>query len=108
MQTEKKGPNWTPEPFSPRWDALPYDKRAKLLGLDVYDTAVPIDWVMAGIKATGLNIGTVCWCYDGPGIFGYPVALDSEGKRFLETIENHNKGQDHHDRLICGPPEPRA
>lgn len=69
------------------------EELAKAAGLKSFDYAVPMDWMMKGIKLTGLNMGIVVWSYDGPkgGIFGYPVALDDEGKKFLAAYDAAGK-----------------
>ena len=70
------------------------EELVKAAGITQYDYAVPQPWLDAGMKATGLNVGTVVWCYDPiPGQplnhWGYPVALDAEGQAFLTSIERH-------------------
>lgn len=59
------------------------EKLAKDAGLESFDYAVPFDWLKKGVQLTGLNMGAVVWSYDTKHIFGEPVALDEEGKRFL-------------------------
>lgn len=68
------------------------EQLAKEAGLKSFDYAVPMDWMMHGIKLTGLNMGIVVWSYDprdddSKNIFGHPVALDDEGKKFLAAYK---------------------
>ncbi len=63
------------------------------LGLDAYDTALPLDWFekacgIAGAfeKKSNVNISThVVWCYDG-AVFGYPVGLTELGRKVVGTM----------------------
>ena len=79
------------------------DDLAKAAGLQVYDTALPQDWLngvverIVGMSSdpipnTRLHVyqtilsGTV-WCYDTPRSWGAPVALTDEANRLLSLLD---------------------
>jgi hypothetical protein len=56
-------------------------------GIQVYDTAMPINFVYGVIDRFGYNpSGHIVWCYDG-AMFGEPVGLTKEGKATVAAIE---------------------
>ena len=83
-------------------DGFTKDEAAKLLGLKVYDTALPQSWldetclqIHAKFVADHQEVppyiyrtiqsGAV-WCYDEGSIFGYPVALTDKAHALLSKI----------------------
>ena len=58
---------------------------AKARGLQTFDTALPQAWVDKMHKR-GMDVrGHFVWCYDGPGIFGYPHPITHEGEVMAGT-----------------------
>lgn len=61
-------------------DHMTVDEAAKARGLKVFDVALPQEWVDA-MNQRGMDVrGHFVWCYDGPGIFGYPHPITYEGE----------------------------
>lgn len=70
------------------YDNAGISKLARAEGLEVFDTALPIDWVRAFELRTGFNpVGHFVMGYDD-NTFGFPVAVTVEGK-VAEKIYNH-------------------
>lgn len=60
------------------------EERAKELGLEAFDTALPQSFADDVESVTGENPqGDVVWCYDGSTIFGGPVPVTEEGRDML-------------------------
>lgn len=66
---------------------------AKALGLKVYDTALPQEWVDDVFWVTGVYpAGMFVWSYDRGRVLGEPVALTPEATELLETYRKPNAG----------------
>jgi|WetSurMetagenome_2_1015567.scaffolds.fasta_scaffold24150_9 hypothetical protein len=80
-QFEYRG--FMPEP------GMTVDQAAKALGLKVYDTALPQDWVNDMWERVGYKtFGKFVWCYDDAKSWGEPVALCPEAAAALEDYES--------------------
>ena len=61
--------------------------KAESMGLESFDTSMPIDWVHFVIENIGTNPdGHVVWCYDGSTLNGYPVGVDQVGRRIVGIL----------------------
>lgn len=68
-------------------DHLDVDERARALGVKVYDTALPQDWVDKFTAGTDWNpVGHIVWSYDLAPFFGEPIAVDAEGQHHLHLF----------------------
>ncbi len=66
------------------------DHAAKRIGIEVFDTAVPVEFARV-VAAKGGNVnGNIVWCYDrtddDANIFGYPAGVTREGRAMLGRI----------------------
>jgi hypothetical protein len=85
------------------------DEAARILGLKVYDTALPQGWLddillkLAASPSGRLGIlpkdicdivvsGTV-WCYDGGMLWGFPYALTERAYDWLNRVESFQSNQ---------------
>jgi hypothetical protein len=66
------------------------EEAAKMIGLKVYDTALPQQWLDVVVKEHNLNynlvLSNIVWCYDG-SLMGFPCPLTVEGCAVLQKIE---------------------
>ena len=67
------------------------DEAAKMIGLQVYDMALPQQWLDAVVKEHHLEynqvLSNIVWCYDGNSLLGYPCPLTVAGCAVLQKIE---------------------
>jgi len=62
------------------------DQRARELGLQTYDSAIPQEWANRVKDLTGFYpVGHVVWCYDRVS-FGRPVAVTPAGEDVLAQL----------------------
>ena len=59
---------------------------AAAAGINVYDTALPIDW-LDDASQVGDPRGHVVWSYDEERIFGKPAAVTEWGKELLDLLD---------------------
>jgi len=65
---------------------------AEALELEVYDTALPQDWVDDFHKVTGVYpVGLFVWCYDNAKTFGEPYPLTMAAFKLLLQYERARK-----------------
>lgn len=69
------------------------DQAAKILGLKVYDTALPQSWLDATVKNLNEDyhkvLSSFVWCYDGGSFCGYPYPLTVEAYGYLKALDQH-------------------
>jgi len=70
-------------------DTCSVSTAAKMMGYEVFDTALPINWVRKIQQEYGINpVGKVVWCYDTPKTYGYPAPITREGEVLCKILEH--------------------
>lgn len=71
------------------------DRAAQLLGLEVYDTALPQEWLDQFVYILRkkqpvdyhLVLSSFVWCYDNGSFMGYPYPLTVQAFAFLKLYD---------------------
>lgn len=82
------------------------DAAAKMIGLHVYDVALPQQWLDKAVKklcpevdveemstAYALILSNVVWCYDNATIFGQATPLTVRGAAVLNKVDELSPDQ---------------